>query len=140
MSADKVTEASDRPQDPDADPGARVGPAPELFDPTGLLEFAEPDELSEFIDMFSAQMSARLPELADAIARDDATAVHEIAHGLKGSAATIGTPRLMAVCDAICAVTKDGSCAGAPALHAQLVDAWTDAARVIAAYLEATGR
>lgn len=130
----------ERLPNPDADPPAHL-PAPlESFDPTGLLELAELDEMSDFIDMFSAQMSVRLPELADAIARDDPAAVHEIAHSLKGSAATIGTPRVMQVCDAICVVAKDGSCVGAPELHAELVAAWRDAAIAIAGYLEATSR
>jgi HPt (histidine-containing phosphotransfer) domain-containing protein len=130
----------DRLPTADADPPAHLSVPQEAFDPTGLLELAGPDELSEFIDMFSAQMSVRLPELADAIARDDPAAVHEIAHSLKGSAATIGTPRVMQVCDALCTVAKDGSCVGAPALHAELVAGWRDAAAAIAGYLEATSR
>jgi HPt (histidine-containing phosphotransfer) domain-containing protein len=103
-----------------------------------LLELAGRDGVSEFTDMFSAQMSTRLPELADAIAQGEPGAVYGIAHGLKGSAATVGTPRVMRVCEAICKLTKDGSCVGAAELHGELVDAWNDAARAIADYLEAT--
>jgi HPt (histidine-containing phosphotransfer) domain-containing protein len=113
-------------------------PPQESFDPAALLELAGLAGMSEFTDMFSAQMSVRLPELADAIARDDPSAVHGIAHRLKGSAATVGTPRVMRICDAICKLVKDGSCVGAAELHAELVDAWNDAARAIADYREST--
>jgi HPt (histidine-containing phosphotransfer) domain-containing protein len=116
------------------------GVTSESFDPAGLLELGGRDDLSEFTGMFSAQMAVRLPELSDAIAHDDPAAVHRIAHGLKGSAATVGTPRVMQVCDAICKLAKNGSCVGAAALHAELVVAWDDAARSIADFLEATPR
>jgi HPt (histidine-containing phosphotransfer) domain-containing protein len=115
-----------------------VQPSHDAFDPAPLLELAGLAGMSEFTDMFNAQMSARLPELADAIARDDPAAVHGIAHRLKGSAATVGTPRVMRLCDAICKLAKDGSCVGAAQLHAELVDAWADAARAIADYRSAT--
>ena len=115
-------------------------PGQESFDPTGLLELSDRAGVKEFTDMFSAQMSVRLPELADAIAREDAAAVYLVAHGLKGSAGTVGTPQVMRLCDAICQMAKKGSCIGASELHAELVDAWNCAARAIAAYLEATDR
>jgi HPt (histidine-containing phosphotransfer) domain-containing protein len=126
--ADSVTDVRDRP------------PGLESFDPTGLLELADLAGVREFTDMFSAQISLRLPELADALAREDAAEVYQIAHGLKGSAATVGTPQVMRLCEAICQMAKTGSCVGVSELHTELVDAWNDAARVIAAYLDVTKR
>jgi len=128
----------DQPPGADPRPAARPPARPDSFDPAGLLELAGRADMSEFTDMFSAQMSVRLPELADAIAHGESGAVYGIAHGLKGSAATVGTPRVMRVCEAICMLAKEGTCVGAARLHGELVDAWNDAARAIADYLEAT--
>jgi HPt (histidine-containing phosphotransfer) domain-containing protein len=106
-----------------------------LFDPAGLLEFADADEVRELTEMFSDQMTAGLPALGAAIASGDSTTIHQIAHGLKGSAATIGAPRVMNIFDAICQLAKRGETNGTPALHAELVDAWKDTASAITATL-----
>jgi HPt (histidine-containing phosphotransfer) domain-containing protein len=106
-----------------------------LFDPTGLLEFADADEVRELTEMFSGQMIAGLPALRAAIAGRDSTTIHQIAHGLKGSAATIGAPRLMYLFDDVCQLAKRDETDGIAALHAELVDAWKDTADAITASL-----
>ncbi len=120
-----------------------MSPAPAretLFDPTGLLEFADADEVRELTEMFSAQMTAGLPALRAAIAARDSTTIHQIAHRLKGSAATIGAPRVMYIFDAICQLAKRGESEATAALHAQLVDAWKDTADAITTSLRALDR
>jgi HPt (histidine-containing phosphotransfer) domain-containing protein len=106
-----------------------------LFDPTGLLEFADADQIRELTEMFGDQMTAGLPALQAAIASCDSTTIHQIAHGLKGSAATIGAPRVMYIFDAICQLAKRDQTDGTAALHAELVDAWKDTADAITASL-----
>jgi HPt (histidine-containing phosphotransfer) domain-containing protein len=137
-SADGLTPVRDQPRGADPRPVARPPAPPESFDPAWLLELAGRDGMTEFTDMFIAQMSVRLPELADAIAHCEPGAVYRIAHALKGSAATVGTPGVMRVCEAICTLAQEGSCVGAAELQAELVAAWNDAARAMADYLEAT--
>lgn len=111
-----------------------------LFDPTGLLKFADAGQISELTEMFSDQMTARLPALGVAIAGGDSKATHEIAHGLKGSAATIGAPRVMNVCDAICRAAMRGEKDRTAALHSELVDVWKDTAGAITACLRDLNR
>ena len=120
-----------------------MSPAPAretLFDPTGLLEFADSGEVRELTEMFSAQMTAALPALKAAIASRDSTTIHQIAHRLKGSAATIGAPCAMHILDAICQLAKRGESDATAALHAQLVDAWKDTADAITTSLQALDR
>ena len=106
-----------------------MSPAPAretLFDPTGLLEFADADEVRELTEMFSAQMTAGLPALRAAIAARDSTTIHQIAHRLKGSAATIGAISMSREIKPCClnssrVLAKDGvACivAGSAWLHA----------------------
>ena len=120
-----------------------MSPAPAretLFDPTGLLEFADADEVRELTDMFSAKMTAGLPALRAAIAARDSTTIHQIAHRLKGSAATIGAPRIMNICDAICRLAKRGQTDQTAALHSELADAWKDTAGAITVSLRGLDR
>jgi PAS domain S-box-containing protein len=126
------------PSDPFSE--ALTGADRALFDPAGLLEIASPDEARQLIAMFMEQTMTRLPLLADAVALADHDAVHRIAHGLKGSAATVGAPLIAAVSGSMSEIAERGSLDGIAELHAQLVDAVTETGAPMLAFLaQATG-
>jgi CheY-like chemotaxis protein len=110
-----------------------------LFEPTRLFEIANADQRSELIRLFIDQMTAQLPLLADAIAASEPEAAYQIAHGLAGSAATVGAPCATGICRAICEVTRHAGTQNASQLHSQLVAAATSTGAAMLAYLERGG-
>jgi HPt (histidine-containing phosphotransfer) domain-containing protein len=56
----------------------------------------------------------------EAIASDDADRLHGLAHGLKGSAATIGATRMSEIARELCEIAAAGRASGALELHAEL--------------------
>ena len=73
--------------------------------------------------MFLDQSADRLPAMHDAITADDGERLHGLAHGLKGSAATIGATRMSEIAKELCEVAAAGRTSGALELHAELSDA-----------------
>ena len=55
-----------------------------------LQEDGEPDLLAELAEMFLEDAASRITSLKEAVERDDAEAVEEIAHSLKGSCGNMG--------------------------------------------------
>ena len=133
-----VATVCDRLVDVDAPDGAASRPSAPVFDPTSLAEIADGAVERQLIGMFLDQLSARVPTLADAIAAQAAGKMHDIAHQLKGSAATIGAPAVMEICDGICKIGKTGGVAGAAELHARLADVAAQTSDAMRAYLEQT--
>jgi len=133
---DNVAKVCEQFAEPGPAPEASATSAPSLFDPAGLFEIADADQASKLIWMFIDQTTERLPLLADAIAAADPEAMHQIAHVLKGSAATVGAPRITEICSAICAIAKNGSTDGAAELDSDLVDAVADTRVPMLAYLD----
>jgi signal transduction histidine kinase/DNA-binding NarL/FixJ family response regulator len=107
-----------------------------LFEPTGLFEIANSDQIGTLIRMFIDQANDQLPRLEQSLAARDATTANEIAHGLKGSAATVGAPRVTEICDAICELAQRGTTDGGAELCATLVDALAATRRLMLAYLD----
>ena len=135
---DKVAEICNQLEAPGPAPEAPPIAAASLFDPTGLFEIADADQASKLIWMFIDQTTERLPLLADAIAAADCEAVRQIAHGLKGSAATVGAPRITDRCRALCEIATSGSTEGASEVYSDLVAAVTDTKAPMLAYLDQT--
>jgi HPt (histidine-containing phosphotransfer) domain-containing protein len=75
--------------------------------------------------MFVDQCVERLTAMHDAIADDDPDRLHGLAHGLKGSAATVGATRMSEIAKALCEIASAGATAGTLELHAGLTDALT---------------
>jgi HPt (histidine-containing phosphotransfer) domain-containing protein len=107
-----------------------------LFEPTGFFDIANADQRSELIRLFIDEVTARLPLLADAMAASEPAAAYQIAHGLEGSAATVGAPRVKGICHTICELTRHGSTQGSSELQSQLVDAATSTGAAMLAYLD----
>jgi two-component system, sensor histidine kinase and response regulator len=108
-----------------------------LFDPTALFEIVDGDQAEELVRMFIDQLDAALSQLADVIARADPDELHQVAHRLKGSAATLGAPKLMDICEALCKMARSGSIEGASALHAELADVAAATSSTMRAYVQA---
>src|SRR5216110_1327388 len=74
------------------------------FDPSvlaGLRELqvpGEPDGAVELVDLFLRDTPVKIQSMQSAIARSDALALKEAAHGLKGSASNLGAHRLSRLC------------------------------------------
>lgn len=110
-----------------------VAAAAVAWDPSVLADIGLPEDTVDIVAMFVEQVDERLPRLRDAIERGDDGQIHELAHFLKGSAATVGAQRLAAACDALCGTAVDGQAQTASALCSQLTEAWEDTAHAIAA-------
>lgn len=110
-----------------------VAAAAVVWDPSVLADIGAPEDTVEILAMFVEQVDERLPLLRDAIERGDDGQIHELAHFLKGSAATVGAQRLAAVCDALCRTAVDGQAETASALYSRLTETWEDTAHATGA-------
>ena len=110
-----------------------VAAAAVAWDPSVLADIGPPEDTVDIVAMFVEQVDERLPRLRDAIERGDDGQIHELAHFLKGSAATVGAQRFATVCDALCRTAVDVESEIAPALYSQLTEAWEDTAHAIGA-------
>ncbi len=95
----------------------------EVFDPAPLQEIGDPETEVALATMFLDQSADRLPAMHDAITADDGERLHGLAHGLKGSAATIGATRMSEIAKELCEVAAAGRTSGALELHSELSDA-----------------
>ncbi|MGH2896939.1 MAG: PAS domain S-box protein [Solirubrobacteraceae bacterium] len=95
----------------------------EVFDPGPLQEIGDPETEVALATMFLDQSAERLPAMQAAITADDADRLHGLAHGLKGSAATVGATRMSEIAAELCRIASAGRIAGALELHGELSDA-----------------
>ncbi|HTU98159.1 MAG TPA: PAS domain S-box protein [Solirubrobacteraceae bacterium] len=94
-----------------------------VFDPAPLQEIGDPETEVALATMFLDQSAERLPAMHDAITADNSDRLHGLAHGLKGSAATVGATRMSEIAKALCDVAAAGRTTGTLELHAELTDA-----------------
>jgi len=103
--------------------GAGADAGAVVFDPALLQEIGDVETEVALATMFLDQSAERLPAMHDAITSDDPDRLHRLAHGLKGSAATVGAARMSEVAKALCDIASAGGTAGTLQLHAELTDA-----------------
>ena len=106
-----------------------------LFDPSSLAELGDDDEAAELIRMFIEQIRTEVPRLGAAGAANEPANVYQIAHALKGSAATLGAPVMTEICDSICRISKTGTADGVSELHHHLVTVVNDTTSTMRDYL-----
>jgi HPt (histidine-containing phosphotransfer) domain-containing protein len=112
----------------------------EVFDPAPLQEIGDPETEVALATMFLDQSADRLPAMREAIAFEDAERLHGLAHGLKGSAATIGATRMSEIAKTLCEIAAAGQTSGAMDLHAELSDALAQTRAVLGGHISrATG-
>lgn len=66
----------------------------------------------DMVDLFVKESFQRVHQLGDAIDREDPAAAAQLAHGLRGSAATIGAIRLARLCEDIERLGAAGAACG----------------------------
>jgi two-component system, sensor histidine kinase and response regulator len=109
-----------------------------LFDPALLSEIGDRHTESMLVSMFLEQAAERLPALAGAIAAGDGERVHSVAHGLKGSAATVGALRISELSRQLCQLGADEPGPVASALHRRLVDTLAETSAAMTTYVAGT--
>ena len=77
--------------------------------------------------------------MREAITSDDADRLHGLAHGLKGSAATVGATRMSEIARALCEIAAAGGTAGALELHAELTDALAQTRTALGGHITRAG-
>ena len=97
--------------------------ARDVLDPDRLAELSQldsPGNGSEFlrmlVDCFLTSASADLASLRAAVQRGDTTAMTDLAHRLKGAAATLGSPGMVYVCQELEALARAGALTSARGL------------------------
>ncbi|MGI8572597.1 MAG: ATP-binding protein [Solirubrobacteraceae bacterium] len=117
-----------------------AGRSNRTIDPAALTEIGDPDTERRLAEMFIAQATDRLPQIQAAITASDTPRLRALAHGLKGSAASVGAVRLSELCALLCQ-TADGNATSDPAaVHRQLVHALADTELALTAYLAGSAR
>ncbi len=106
-------------------PEAPAEDACDIFDPAPLHEIGDPETEVALATMFLDQTADRLPAMREAIDAGDAGRLHGLAHGLKGSAATVGATRMSEIAKELCEIAAAGRTSGAQELHRDLSDALT---------------
>jgi CheY-like chemotaxis protein len=111
-----------------------------VFDPAPLNDIGDPETEAALATMFLDQSAERLPALRAAIAADDAAELHGLAHGLKGSAATVGATRMSEIAEELCELASGGKTSGALALHSELTDALVQTSAALTGLTGRAGR
>lgn len=94
-----------------------IPPANDILDPSGPLEWFDGDvkTFAELLSFFLVEAGGYLDDLSAAIAGDDAHAVTQIAHKLKGAAANMGASQVQYAAFALEKMGKAGELTAAPA-------------------------
>jgi CheY-like chemotaxis protein len=106
------------------------------FDAAALSDIGDPETEAALVSMFLEQAARRLPELRQAIDGADAERLAELAHGLKGTAATVGARGVSELCDALGQLAAEGITPRATEIQLDLVDALQDTRAAMNAYIE----
>jgi histidine phosphotransfer protein HptB len=132
-----ATEAAPVTADVASEPGANVArrPVNEIVDWKVIEELRafssnEMDLVRELVASFEVNVTQQLPELEQAVRRDDAETTRFIAHRLRGSCGNIGARRMEFLCERLETLGRAGVTIGAMEL---VDDLWAEFARVRAA-------
>ncbi|HTJ08792.1 MAG TPA: ATP-binding protein [Candidatus Binataceae bacterium] len=99
----------------------------ESIDPEVMIELLDlsrscesGDFLGELIDMFYAELDARVASIREAWSRGDPGELDERAHEFKGSCLSLGLTRMASLCGQIETLGREGTVAAVPALLGQI--------------------
>jgi two-component system sensor histidine kinase/response regulator len=123
---------------PQRHPTATSSEPDTVFDPAALKEMGDPETGAEIATMFLDQASERLAALLEAIEAGNADAVRGLAHGLKGSAATVGATRMSELSGVLSKLAAGGLTPAAADIHSQLADAARTTSTAMHGYIAQT--
>ncbi len=105
-----------------ADGDAPADELPPIFDASLLADVCGDDQETrrQLVELFLGQAASQVEQLAAALAAGDKGSVERVAHGLKGSSATMGAMRLADVSDRICEASRAGRLDSEAGLQAEL--------------------
>jgi CheY-like chemotaxis protein/HPt (histidine-containing phosphotransfer) domain-containing protein len=86
----------------------------------GLRELGDSSLLDELVELFVGETPSRLTALRDAVEGEDAEAVEQTAHALKGSCSNMGAWRMANLCAEFQELGRSGDLTPAPELLVQL--------------------
>ncbi len=108
-----------------------------VFDPAALHEIGDPETEATLAAMFLDQAAERVPALRGAIDSGDAGLVHSLAHGLKGSAATVGATQMAELSRDLCELAERGAVTPAASeIHAELAEALSATSRALSEHVQ----
>jgi HPt (histidine-containing phosphotransfer) domain-containing protein len=96
-----------------------------------LRETLTPAMRRELIDLFRAQVDRTLDELVKAIREGDQEECSRLAHGLKGSSATMGATRMGFLCDRLAQPHPSGGAASRDAQLEELQQVSAESVRAV---------
>jgi two-component system sensor histidine kinase/response regulator len=117
---------------------AAAAPGTKAFIPEILVDSVGEDAAPALWQLFVEDGKKRLAQLNAAIKAGDPVAVHELAHALKGAAATVGSPLVAELSDALCHAQKDDVTAATTEEYCRLKEAFQEARESITAYTKET--
>ena len=87
-----------------------------------LQDDGQPDIITEFIDIFLADLPGRLARIAEALEPADpkVSELRSAAHALKGSSGSVGAVGLSGLCGQLESIARAGSSAGAKELFERI--------------------
>jgi two-component system sensor histidine kinase/response regulator len=109
----------------------------EIMSPTVLAAFraaspeGEPDGTLGLLDLYVRDMRPLLEELRAALARGDAQAMQKLAHGIKGTSASLGIQRMVTLSEELERKGRDGVLEGASSIMAQLEEEFERVSQVL---------
>lgn len=96
-----------------------------------LRQSNKPDPVAELIDLFLRGTPARLQEMKDAIAKQDAAGLESAAHNLSGCASNLGAKQLADLCQRLEEQAQTGPLNGAAAMLVQIEQEFANARRAL---------
>ena len=133
-----ATEAAPVTPDVTSEPGATGARRPvgeivdwSVIDQLRAFSTDDMDLVRELVASFEVNVTQHLPELEQAVRRDDAETARFIAHRLRGGSANIGARRMEFLCERLETLGRAGVTIGAMEL---VDDLWAEFARVRAAF------
>ncbi len=85
-----------------------------------LQQDGKPGILNRLIEMFLDDTPPKLAALREAVAQEEAKALEQVAHALKGSSASLGALHMASICEEFEAFDRSGDLRHAPGLLSQL--------------------
>jgi PAS domain S-box-containing protein len=123
---------------PDASRADDVARLEDIIAPSVLASFRaatsgnDDNPVRALLDLYLRETRPQLDGLSEALARRDARALQQTAHGIKGSSASLGIDKMAMLCGELEEKGRDGMLEGAESIVAQTLDEFERISRLLA--------